>query len=157
MRWTEAQLAVQQLGLGVVLLARDAVKPAVCVLDDPAVVVDLLEELLHRPVVSGFGGPDEVVVADVELGPRRGEPGGELVGPLLRGHAVFLGRPGHFLAVLVRSRQKKDVVAGQSVPPGQGVGVNRRIGVADVRGIVDVVDRGRDVEAGAPPVAYRPE
>ena len=142
------QQPVQQLGLGVVLLTGDAVEPAVRVLDDPAVVVDLLEELLHRSVVPGLGGADEVIVADVQLVPHCREPGRELIGPLLGGDAMLLGGPGDLLTVLVRARQEEDVITGQPVPAGQRIGIDRGVGVADVRGVVDVVDRGRDVEAG---------
>ena len=69
---------------------------------------------------------------------------------------VLLGGPGHLLAVLVGAGEEEDVVADQPVPAGQGVGVDRRVGVADVGRVVHVVDRGGDVEAGHCPVAYRP-
>ena len=69
---------------------------------------------------------------------------------------VLLGRPGHLLAVLVGPGEEEDVVADQPVPPGQGVGVDRGVGVPDVGRVVDVVDRRGDVVAGHCPVAYRP-
>ena len=72
----------------------------------------------------------------------------QLVGPLLGVTPVLLGGPGHLLAVLVGAGQEEDVVADQPVPAGQGVGVDRRVGVADVGRVVDVVDRRGDVEAG---------
>ena len=61
---------------------------------------------------------------------------------------VGLGRPLHLEAVLVGAGEEEGVVAEQPVPPGQGVGGDRRVGVADVGHVVDVVDRRRHVEAG---------
>ena len=51
--------------------------------------------------------------------------------------------------------RKNDVVAEQAVPPGQGVGGDRRVGVADVGRVVDVVDRRGDVEAAHDAEHYR--
>ena len=107
-------------------------------------------------MVAGLGGADEVVVGDVEVGPGRGEAGSQLVGPVLRGEALLLGGPGHLLPVLVGAGEEEDVVADQAVPAGQGVGVDRGVGVPDVGRVLDVVDRCGDVEAGHCPVAYRP-
>ena len=59
-------LAVDQLVLGVIGLARHAVEALVGTELDVAVVVDDLEELLDRPHVAGLGGADEVGVGEVE-------------------------------------------------------------------------------------------
>src|SRR5690606_15290898 len=115
---------------------------------DVAVVVDALQELLHRPVVARLAGADEVVVGDGELRPRVAEPLGGDVGPLLGRHAPRLGRALHLQAVLVGAGQEERLVTEQAVPAGHRVGDDRRVGVADVGGVVDVVDRGRHVEAG---------
>ena len=115
-----AQPALEQLVLGVVLLAGHAVQAPVGVLDDPAVVVDPAEELLDGALVPGLGGADEVVVGDVEVGPGRGEPGGQLVGPLLRGDPVLLGGPGHLLAVLVGPGEEEDLVTRSGGASGPG-------------------------------------
>ena len=55
---------------------------------------------------------------------------------------------GHLLAVLIGPGQKPDPLAPLSVPPSQNVTSSRRIRMADVWGIVDVVDRRRQVESG---------
>ena len=85
-------LAVDELLLGVVVLAGDAVQAGVGAQLNEAVVVDLLEELLHHRVVPGLGGADEVVVADVEALPGLDEAGRRAVGPLLGRRAVGFGR-----------------------------------------------------------------
>ena len=77
-------VAVDELVLGVVRLAGDAVEALVGVELDVAVVVDPLEELLHRPLVAGLGGADEVVLVMSSSGPSAAEPRARAVGPLLR-------------------------------------------------------------------------
>jgi hypothetical protein len=58
---------------------------------------------------------------------------------------------GHLQAVLVGAGEEIDVVVEQAMPTGQRVGDDRRVRVADVGGIVDVIDRRGDVEAADPP------
>ena len=55
-------VAVDEIGLGVIELAGDAVEALVGVELDVAVVVDPLEELLDADPVPGLGGADEVVL-----------------------------------------------------------------------------------------------
>ena len=62
-------VAVDELVLGVVRLARHAVEAFVRAELDVAAVVDRLQELLHRGVVARLGRADEVVVGDVEAVP----------------------------------------------------------------------------------------
>ena len=142
-----AEHPVDQLLFAVVRLAGHAVEADVGVLVDPAVVVDRLEQPLHRLGVAGLGGADEVVVADVEQRPGVAEPGTGAVGLLDGAEARLLGRPQHLQAVLVGAGEEPGVVADQAVPAGQRVGGDRRVGVTDVRDVVDVVDRRRHVEA----------
>ena len=82
--------------------------------------------------MAGLGGADEVVVGDVEQLPGLAEPLAGAVGVLPGRDAVGLGRPLHLEAVLVGAGEEEDVVAEQAVPAGQGVGGDRRVGVADV-------------------------
>ena len=143
----DGAVAVDELGLLLVVLARNAVQTAVDPQLGEPVVVDLLEELLYRQVVAGFGGPDEVVVGDLEPVPCLDEPSRHRVDPLQRRHPVGLCRPGDLVAVLVGPREEEDVVALEPVPPRQCVGDDHRVGVPDVGHVVHVVDRRRDVEA----------
>ena len=50
------------------------------------------------------------------------------------------------LAVLVGAGEEEDLAAVQAHEAGQRVAGERGVGVADMRGVVDVVDRRRDVE-----------
>ncbi len=150
-----AQRAVDQLVDRVVGLARHAVQALVRPELDVAVVVDPLQDLLHRGVVAGLAGADEVVVRDVEQLPGVAEALGRAVGPLERGDAVGLGRPLDLEAVLVGAGEEERVVAEQAVPPGDRVGDDGRVGVPDVGRVVHVVDRRRHVELGHGVREYR--
>ena len=88
----------------------------------------------------------KVVVGDTQAFERVLKRLGVLVGPLLGGQAAFGRRVDHLGRVLVRPGQKKHIVADHTVVPRHDVRDGRRIDVADVRPIVDVVDRRRDVE-----------
>src|SRR5438270_9588322 len=138
--------AVDQLALGVVGLARDAVGPLVGPQLDVPVVVDGLQEALDGQVVAGLARADEVVVGDLEQAPGLPEALHRPVGPLLGGHPVGLRRLGHLEPVLVRPGQEDDVVALEAVPAADGVADHGRVGVAYVGGVVDVIDRRSDVE-----------
>ena len=138
---------VDELVLGVVRLARNAVEALVGTELDVARVVDLLQKALHRLVVTGLGRADEVVVGDVEPVPRVAEVPGRLVDQLLRRHALRLGRPLHFQTVLVGAGQIEDLVTAEPAPARENVARDGRVRVTDVRDVVDVIDGSRDVEA----------
>ena len=146
----EGALAVDDLGLGLELLAADAVQRLELAGVDVAAVVDRLHELLDALLVARLRRADEVVVRDVERREQR-EPrlGHELVDPLLRRRAVRRGGAHHLLAVLVGARQHPGVIARLAVPARERVDRHRRVPVADVRHIARVVDRGGDVEGTA--------
>ena len=151
-----AQIALEDLVGCVVALTGDTVETPIGVLVDVAVVVDPTQELLHAGGVPRLGGPDEVVVRDPETGPSLGEPGGHLVGPLQGSHPLLFGSPCHLLSVFVSAGQEEDIVTDQPVPTGQGVGVDRRVGVPDVGRVLDVVDGRGDEVSGHCLSAYRP-
>ena len=86
-----AEVVIEQLVVGVVLLAGHAVLAGVGVEFDVTGVVTALEHLGDGCVVSGFRGPDEVVVGDVEPAPGIGELRGDRVTELLRGQTRGVG------------------------------------------------------------------
>jgi len=71
---------------------------------------------------------------------------GVLVGQCLRKDAARGRRFLNLLAVLVGPREKKDVVTREPMEARERVRNNRRVAVPDVRPIVDVVDRRRQVK-----------
>jgi hypothetical protein len=146
-------VAVHQVGLGVVQLAGDAVEALVGVELDVAVVVDPLEKRLHRDVVPGLGGPDEVGVGDFQELPGLPEALARLIDPRLGGHPPGLGGALHLEPVFIGPGQEHDVVTPEAAPPGDHVGDNRRVRRPDVGYVVDVVDRRRQEEGAG----HRPQ
>ncbi len=139
--------AVEQVAGQLELFAADAVRALIETLVDLAGVMQTLQEGLHPLGVPQLRRPDEVVVGDVEGAPDRAplvldQP----VGPLLGRDVVRLGGAEHLLAVLVGAGQEPDLLPALAMPSGQDVAGHRRVGVPDVRHVVDVVDRRRQVE-----------
>src|SRR5687768_6859196 len=89
----DGTVAVGRLGVGVVVLAADAVHALVRVELDVAVVPDLAQERLHGGVVPRLARTDEVVRGDVELGPRLAEAFAGAVSHLPRRQSLPFGRP----------------------------------------------------------------
>src|SRR5581483_7677740 len=83
---------------------------------------------------------------DVEPAPDLPPPGLHLVDPDLRILAGGLGGALELQTVLVGPREVEDLLAGQPVVPGDDVGGDGVVGVPDVRDVVGVVDRRREVE-----------
>src|SRR5207245_4655119 len=95
------------------------------------------------PDVEVVGRADEAVVADVQALPEPPEDAGDLVAVLLGRHALLARRALDVLAVLVGAGQEERVLALQAAGARQRVGGDRRVGVAHVGHVVDVVDRRR--------------
>ena len=135
------------LGLALEVGAARAVPALVQALVDVAVVVDALDDLLHLRHVLGVGGADEEVVGGVDPPGQLAKPWRVGVDQVPGGDALRLGRQHHRLAVLVGPGEEEDVLAALAHVPGEHVGGDRRVGVAEVRLGVYVVDRGGDVVA----------
>ena len=143
----EVTLAVVKVARQLELLARDAVGAVIGTLVDLAAVLEAGQEPLNTHSVTRFGRTDEVVVASVDrLEHWKPGVGDEAVCPVLWRDAISLGGAHDLLPVLVDAREEPDALAALPVPPGQDVAGRRGVGVPDVRGIVDVVDRRREVE-----------
>ncbi len=94
-----------------------------------------------------FGGTDEILVIDVN-GLKQRQPGlsHKFVSPALRIGVVSKSRSQHLLAVLIGSGQKIGALTALCVPPGQNIRRHFGVGVTDVRSIVHIEDRGRNVK-----------
>src|SRR5713101_4849690 len=135
------------LRVRVKLLARRAVPTFVLPAIDVACLIQPLKQRGDYRLMARLGRPDEIVIRDVQKSPQLFELGGHPIAPLLRRHAVL---PRHALdvhAVFIGARQKEDVVSRQTLEARGYVGGNRRIGVPDMRHVIHVVDRCRDVKA----------
>src|SRR5579862_9984459 len=93
--------AVDEVGLGVIGLAGDAVKALVGPRCYPAVVISSLHQRHYGTVVARLSGADEVVVGDVEQLPRVSKTSAVNVCLFLRANPVGFGRPLHLQTVLV--------------------------------------------------------
>ena len=95
--------------------------------------------------MARLGGTDKVVGVDVEAFPEVAELGRVLVAELLWRLPGGFGRFLDLLAVLVGAGEQMDLGAADALGAGQHVGGDGRVGVTDVGGGVDVIERGRDV------------
>ena len=112
---------------------------------DVAGVVHPPPDLLGGAEMVGVAGADEPVERDVEALLHALEHLGVGAGQLGGRHTELGGGLGHLLAVDVGAGQEPHVEAVESLEPGDGVGGDLLVGVADVRRTVGVVDRRGDV------------
>ena len=143
-----AVVVLLQVALGVVGLLVHAVPALVAALVAPTLVVEILPELLDGARMTRFGGAHEVGVGDVEHLPGIAEGGLHRIAPLLGLHALGRGGIGDLLAVLVHAGDESDVVAVHALVARHRVGGDRRVGGAQMRRGVDVVD-GRGERIGS--------
>ena len=142
-------LAVHQLALRPEGLAGGAVLALIGALVDVAVVVHLLEDLLHGGAVIVVGGADEPVVGDVHQLPQIQHAPLALhdaVHEGLRRHAGLLRLRLDLLAVLVGAGEEHHVIALQALIAGDGVGGHGAVGVADVQLVRRIVNGRCDIK-----------
>jgi hypothetical protein len=140
-------LAVDELCVRHKDFVHRAIPALVGSLVDESTLLHPLPQLLRGAEVARLGGPDEIVVRNIEQRRQVAELLRHPVGKGRRRHAGLSGRALDFLAVLVGTGEEKHVVAHQPVRPRRRVRDHRRVGMAEMGLGVDVVDRGRDVEA----------
>jgi hypothetical protein len=138
-------VAVVEIVVGEVGLARDAVEALVRVEFDVARVEARLKQFLDTGAVPRLGGADEIVVRDVETLPRLPEQGGDRVGEGLRRGARRIGCLLDFQTVFVGAGEEIHIVAEESVPSCESVTDDGGVGMAEVRTRIDVIDRCRQV------------
>ena len=132
--------------LGPEALIERAIPAGIARLIDFLFVVEGLQCPLHHGLVPRFRRPHEVVVRNVQALPELLKLRRELVAMRLRRDAPLRSGLLNFLAVFVEAGEEKDVVAFETLVAGQHICRNRRVGMADVRDIVDVVNGSRDVK-----------
>ena len=111
-----------------------------------ALVPELLQTFLHKSLVFRHRGADEEVVLDVHLLPEVFEAVVVFVHVFLRSHVTLGSGALHLLAVFVGTGQEKCLVADDLVEAGKDVSKNGRVGMPDMRGIIDVINRSGDVK-----------
>ena len=138
--------ALHDITFGPEAFVKGAVPAAVVGLINQLLVIEGLQIALHDGLVLGIGRANEAVVGDVELFPEMLELRRQ---PVAVTHGVRAGLFRgllHLLPMLVQAREKKHVVAREAPVPRRHIGGDGRIGMSDVRDVVDVVNGGGDVK-----------
>ena len=113
--------------------------------------VESSEDGLNDFAVTRGGGADEIVVGEVEAF-GQGFPGdGQSIAISLGFEALGLGGLLDLLSMFIQAGEEEHVVAEAAARAGDDVGEDLFIGVTEVRGAIDVIDRGGDVELFAHP------
>ena len=129
-------------------LVGDAVLARVRALVDEAAIAQGGEELLHAALVARLGGADEVVVGEAEASHSARNSPAMAVAKLLRRAAGQLGGALDLLPVFVGAGEEPGIDAERPLAPRDGVAHDGRVGVAQVRPRIHVVDGRGEVEAG---------
>src|SRR5262245_39302255 len=96
--------------------------------------------------MPGLGRTDEVVVRNLEVAPGLAEPLDDAVRMLLGTRNEGTGELFDLFTMLVGAGEKARGLTAGTVVAREDVGDYRRVGVAEVRHVVDVIDGRRDVK-----------
>ena len=147
-RWT-ATIGTVFAGLYVdVGIVVDAVLPGVVTRVDETVVTALFEKPLHGVSVFQVGGADKLVALDTEFIPEAAPLGGHFRDEFGFRNAGFFRGALDVDAVFIGAGGHDHVVSTHAFVAADGVTHDGRVGVADVRQTVRVVDRGGQVIFG---------
>ena len=161
---TELAEAVLHLAVGIERLAPRAVPALVGAQIDVSSGLHPAEDLFDGLPVARLGRADEIVVRDLEARVQIEVVAHDGIGELDLPDSELCRGPFDLLPVLVGAGHQADLVAHEAPETRDHVGDDRRVHVPDVRTIVHIVDRRRDVPgprhpviassvaAGAPPV-----
>jgi hypothetical protein len=138
------KLAVDQFLLGDKSFLSDRVEPAILGQIDFAGLMETLQHLLHGADVLCIRGAHEMIRRHVECGPCVAEGSRMALNEGLFRLARLRSGTCDLLAVLVGPGEEKHIVTGRAHVPRHDVGLHRRIGMAHMRTIVDVVNRRGD-------------
>src|SRR5215467_3763258 len=94
----------------------------------------------------GFRGPDKGIVRDVQAFPKLLKLRGEFVAVRLRIDAGLRRGLLDFLAMLIETGEEKDIASSKAPVASQYISGDGGVGMADMRHVVDVIDRSCDVE-----------
>jgi len=142
-------LAVHKLALGPEALAGLAVFAGVLALIYIAVFIHLLEDLLNGGNVIVIGGADEAVVGDVHQLPEvlyASLAQNDIVNELLGSHAGLGGLVLYLLAVLIGTGEEHDLMAGEALIAGNGVGCHGAVSMAYMELIAGIINRRCDIK-----------
>src|ERR1019366_5656454 len=97
--------------------------------------------------MTRFGSSNKVIISNIEVLPSwLPRIFNQAITPLLWRYAVGLSRIHNFLAMLICTGEEPYRLATLSVPSGQHIAGYSRIGMSNMRSIINVVDRRRKVK-----------
>ncbi len=112
-----------------------------------AVGFNLFKLLLDRMFVSFLSRANEVGMGDIQLFPERLKTFHHPVCQFQRGFAIGLGGGFNLLPMLIGPGQKSNFIASRTLIAGHDIASKGGIGVADMRDVIDVIDRRRDIKS----------
>ena len=95
-------------------------------------IIDFLQDETNGLHVIRIGRADEIIVGYGQLGPQAAELQADPVRVLLGADSRLLCSFGNFIAVFIRTGDKKSFVSSHAGVPGQNVGNNGCIGMSDM-------------------------
>ena len=125
--------SVHQLTLRPEGFAGRTIHPLIRSLIDIALVIKAFENLLHLLFMRFVRGADKFVIGDIQHITHSLNYPGNLIHEFFGRNAGLLGLQLNLLAMLIRSRLEKDVVALLSLKPGDAVRQHNLIVIADMR------------------------
>jgi hypothetical protein len=96
---------------------------------DVPLVIDLLKHLGHYRHVVRIGCTDELIVLDIQLGPKVPEQGTDFINVIARGNIFLFCRPHDLISVLIRAGKEVGIVGHHAMVPIDHIGAERGIGM----------------------------
>ena len=124
------------------LLAGDAVPALLPPLDDVALGLHAGKKLLNNPAVAWIGGANQAVVADLPALPQLPVLGADGIAVGLGAETGGLRRALDLLAMFITAGDEQHRFTLQPLKPRQRIAGQGRVSTAQMRLVVDVVERG---------------
>ena len=124
------------------LFAGHAIPALLAPLNNVATGLHAREELFDDAPVTRIRGADEPVVTDLPALPELAVLGADGIAVGLGAQTGGLSGALNLLTMLITARDEQHLLAPQPLKPGQGIAGERRIGAAQMRPVVDVIERG---------------
>ena len=135
------RLAVDNFRLGVERLVPDGIPSGVTAEGDMAALKQDRPEFLAGCTMPCLGRPDEVIIGEIHAGCQIPKILADTVGKGLRRHALVCRGFLDFLAMFVGTGEKHHLKPVEAFEAGQHITGKGRVGVADMRLVIHVVDR----------------
>ena len=96
--------------------------------------------------MTRLGGADEIIIRVIHPRGQIAEILADAVGEGLWRDALVPCRLLHLLSMFIGAGEEHHLIAVQPLEPGQNIAGKRCVGMADMRLVIHIIDRRRDVE-----------